>query len=277
MIVGSGVTLFSIHVFIPEISSKFSSRGVLLAYDELRESSSPLLAYNTPIKTMELTGSPDIEEKGDSEELVKRLVSEDRVFALIQNDDLARVDTRYRVLTGKHLPVLFDSNASTLLVSNRLSGQRENLNILEKIVPLISPRPSRPIRANFDDKIELLGLDIVTSDREEDVCPMGRVTLRFYWKCLKTISGNQEIFVHVDGFGQRVNGDHYPANGKYLVRYWNPGDNIVDEVPLEIPAHFPAGDYNIYVGFFQGSQRLPIKEGSATSENRLKAGILRVR
>lgn len=277
LLLGCAVTLASVHSAIPTLSRHFSSRGVVLAYERLRQGDEPLLAYRASTRAVELLGATEVEQVTGREELIRELTGREKVYALITPDDLARVDVGYRRVAEEHVPVVDNSSASTLLLASRLAEGQENLNPLVKVVPLEPVRPDHVARGNVDNRIELLGYDLEGSGPGGAVCPMSSFTLTFYWRCLRPIHGNQKIFVHIDGHGQRINGDHEPANGLYPVRHWLEGDVIVDELELEVPAHYHPGDYTIYVGFFQGSRRLPVKEGPATSDDRLRAGILRVR
>jgi hypothetical protein len=277
MAIGAGVTLATVHVVIPSLSRHFSSRSVVLAYERQREGDEPLLAYRASTSAVELLGSTEVEQVTTPEKLVQRLTGAQRVFALIKAEDLATIDVRYRTERGDHVPVVDDTSATTLLLSNAIDEGQPDLNPLARIVPRQRPRPRLGVHANFDDRIELLGIDIEGRGGSAAVCPASSFTLTFYWHCRRSVSGNQKVFVHIDGYGQRINGDHYPADDRYPVRHWREGDYIVDSQRLDVPAHFRPGDYTVYVGFFVGSTRLPVKEGAAGSDNRVRAGVLKVR
>jgi len=82
--------------------------------------------------------------------------------------------------------------------------------------------------------------------------------------------------VHIDGRGQRIHGDHDPLDGKYPVRLWDPGDVVVDEQKLDVPANYGRGDYTIYLGFYSGETRLAVEHGASDGSNRAVAGVLRI-
>jgi hypothetical protein len=277
MVVGMGITLISVHVMIPAFSIHFSSRGVVMAYERIRQGDEPLLSYRSSTRAVELLGDTEVEQVSTAEGLVERLEGRSKVFALIQDEDLAKVDVLYRQKMESHVPVIDMSSSKTLLLSNGLDEGQRNLNPLVEIVPLRRPRPMQPVKANFDDRIELFGLDIEGPGGTDTVCSMSSFKIRFYWHCLRPVTGNQQVFVHIDGYGQRINGDHYPADSMYLVRHWREGDIIIDEMTLSVPAHYHPGDYSVYVGWFLGSNRMPVKSGPGTHDNRVKAGVLRVR
>lgn len=273
---GGVLALLNAHVVIPELSQHLSTRQVVQTFERLSEGEAPLIAYRASAKAAELVGGPRAKSVASIDELVDELRRPGPRFALIQAEDLAKVDSRFRRHEKRHVPVADSSNSATLLLASKLSTDVDR-NPLHLIVPEKRPAPQQEIRANFDHQIELLGIDLEGPGGRETICPADAFTLRFYWHCLKTVSGRQEIFVHIDGYGLRINGDHEPASGRYKVRRWLPGDFIVDEMHLRVPMHFRRGRYNIYVGFFRGSKRMPVVSGPASSDNRVKAGVLEVR
>jgi hypothetical protein len=85
------------------------------------------------------------------------------------------------------------------------------------------------------------------------------------------------VFVHIDGNGLRLNGDHDPVGGRYPPKLWEKGDVVADTQELMVPANFRNGDYDIYVGWFSGANRLKVESDSNDEVDRLLAGPLRVR
>ena len=104
-----------------------------------------------------------------------------------------------------------------------------------------------------------------------------RFGITWYWRALAESASSQQVFVHIDGFGLRLNGDHVPVDGKYPTSLWLKGDVIVDSQTLTVPANYQNGDYTIYVGLFRGSKRLEVKSGTSDDANRVDAGLLSVR
>ncbi len=47
---------------------------------------------------------------------------------------------------------------------------------------------------------------------------LGPLTLTWYFRVLRHVASGYRIFVHVDGQGQRIHGDHDPVDGKYPVQ-----------------------------------------------------------
>jgi hypothetical protein len=282
VVCGAAVTLVSSHVVIPTLSRQLSSRELVRTYERLSSGGEKLLAYRAETGSSSYVGGPEITEVSSVEQLVSDLVggegrrSEGKAFAIARREDLSRIDSRFRARTSRHVPVADDSSSSVLLLASSLPEKLDR-NPLLAIVPARRPSPKQATRAVFDDKIELVGLDVVGPGGRDEVCPADAFKVRFYWHCLKTVTGQKKIFVHIDRYGLRINGDHDPADGMYAVTDWRVGDYVVDELKLRVPLHFRPGDYPIYVGFFQGSKRMDVTEGPSTSDDRAEVGFLRVR
>lgn len=275
-IAGAALALLGAHLALPGLSRHLSSREVVRVAEALDGADAEMLSYRAETRAAELAYDREIDDLASVEALVRRLTGPERVFAVVRAEDLARIDVRFRKHTGRHVPVAKAENVKTLLLASKLP-EGKNHNPLDDVVLFERPTPSEPITANFERRIELIGLDVVGGGGGDVVCPAEAFTLRFYWHCLRSVPGRQKIFVHIDGHGQRINGDHEPADGLYEVRHWQEGDYIIDEQHLRVPMHFRPGNYSIYVGFFQGSKRMRVVDGPATSDNRAKAGVLRVR
>ncbi|QQR88535.1 MAG: hypothetical protein IPJ88_09700 [Myxococcales bacterium] len=91
---------------------------------------------------------------------------------------------------------------------------------------------------------------------------------------LAAVPGNYQLFVHIDGHGQRLNGDHEPVEGLYPVRFWQQGDVIIDSQTLSTPVNFRPGSYTMFLGFYSGPTRLKVP---GSDDDRLAAGQLPVR
>jgi len=198
-----------------------------------------------------------------------------------RNQVLNEVNQKFRdVRGGELLPVISDPEGRYLLGVSELAPGEENRSPLARVVLLQRPTPRYPIlEGNFDNKVRYLGYDL-SSYPDGTVAALQNVTITHYWECLGKINGDYQVFVHVDGMGDRINGDHDPAEGVYPTRYWRPGDFIVDRQKLRIPffarpSREPTA-YQMYVGLFRGESRLPLSEGEG-NDNRLYGGVLRVR
>ncbi|MBN1772611.1 MAG: DUF2142 domain-containing protein [Deltaproteobacteria bacterium] len=198
-----------------------------------------------------------------------------------RNQVLNEVNQKFRETRGGELlPVVSDPEGRYLLGVSELMEGEVNRSPLARVVLRERPAPRYPVlEGNFDNKVRYLGYDL-TSYPDGTVAALQNVTITHYWECLAKITGDYEVFVHVDGMGDRINGDHDPAEGLYPTRYWRPGDFVIDRQKLRIPffarpSREPTA-YQMYVGLFRGESRLPLAEGEG-NDNRLYGGVIRVR
>ena len=191
-------------------------------------------------------------------------------------DDLAQLNRAYRQRANRHLFVADATSTSTLLATNMPIAGRENQNYLADAVLDEAPTPQHPVGANFDHRIELIGYDLDLPNGRT-VGPGQAFTVTWYWRALAPVPGNYQIFLHVDGAGQRLNGDHEPVAGRYPVRLWDEGDIVVDRQEMRVPANFPPGTYTFFIGFYAGESRLDVVSGPADEVDRVRAGNLIVR
>jgi len=101
--------------------------------------------------------------------------------------------------------------------------------------------------------------------------------VEWIFRVLKGNIGSYKIFVHVDGAGNRINGDHEAVDEKYPVRLWDEGDVVIDRQTLAVPASFRAGRYTLLIGFFRGESRLSVKSGPHDGSDRARVGHVLVR
>ena len=172
---------------------------------------------------------------------------------------------------------LLDREARETIDESRMLGvvdQNPLRGAVLKQVPKMQHRLQEPV--NFDDRIELLGYTLRLPGKDF-VGPGQKFEVDWVFRAKRRNIGNHKVFLHVDGSGNRVNGDHDPVDGKYPVRLWDEGDIVVDHQMVSIPASFRAGSYQLLVGFFRGDDRLKVKSGRHDGTNRAKAGRITVR
>lgn len=122
------------------------------------------------------------------------------------------------------------------------------------------PLPEAPRRANFDNRILLLGADIGPNT----VAPGDTLRVILYWQAMAEMDIPYTVFVHLLGTdGEVVTGhDGEPAFGARPTTGWVPGEYIADPHDLALPAGLAAGEYVIEVGLYDagapGMPRLPI-------------------
>ncbi len=177
-----------------------------------------------------------------------------------------------------NLPVLDARSSQILLAASSLGTDGKNENPLSSIVLSSPPHPQRKIDANMDDKLEVIGIDLLDErGRLVDAISAGRTYhLMTYYRVLAPVTTEWEAFIHIDGYHRRHNGDHKPMNGKYPMSLWLPGDLLVDDHEFKLEPNFTPGTYTVYFGLFVGDTRLKVKSGPSDGDNRVNGGPLRV-
>jgi hypothetical protein len=219
----------------------------------------------------------EIQEFDNQTQLVDFLRQEGRHWAAFPTSELAAINRAYRRQTGEHLFVADGRSALVSLATNMAVEGIDNQNFL---APYVVSEPP-PIQhtggaARLEDKIEFLGYDIELP--HGDYVGAGEsFTITWYFRALRPIPGGWKMFVHVDGHGLRLNGDHHPVDEKYPVRLWDEGDVVIDRQELSVPANYRPGPYTIYMGFYSGSNRIRVVEGPKDNDNRVRAGTMMIR
>ena len=122
------------------------------------------------------------------------------------------------------------------------------------------PHPQSPRQANFDNKILLLGADLVP----EPVAPGEQLASTLYWQAQAEMDIPYSVFIHLLGSDGRVVAgyDGEPQNGARPTTGWVPGEYITDLHQVSIPADLAPGDYVVEVGLYDAGApempRLPI-------------------
>lgn len=116
--------------------------------------------------------------------------------------------------------------------------------------------PRHAARAVFGNVIALDGWDL----EPERLAPGASATLTLRWRALDEVEGTWKVFVHVDSrVGQpRINADHWPAGGAWPTDAWARGDRVRDPVRFTVPAGWGGEALDLWVGWYQGEERLRI-------------------
>lgn len=274
---GLAVGAFLVFSFQPALSGHFSPKPVYDAYSELSDGRhDPLAIYRMPVAAARQYTSVPVQPIGDRDELFAFLEGGGPRWVVVEAAQLPALDRAYRRRTGKHLYVADARSARLLLIGAVPSSDRPNASFLERTVRSEPPTVQHAIEARFEQGIELIGYDLELPG-DDSVGAGQRFAVTWYWRVLDRPPAGYEVFVHIDGHGLRLNGDHQPVGGRYPTRLWDPGDVIVDRQELVVPANFPPDDYPIYVGWFSGDKRLAVRTGPEDGASRVRAGTLRVR
>lgn len=278
------------HVWTPRLSTKLSSKDVFAVYHELREDGDLLGLQGRAGAGPRFYAGGDFEVLKGRTALVSFLQRKERVFALARASELCALH-KEASKAGFDYYVIDDSNAELILLSNALwhGGGEPPRSVRRAVRSVLDDNPlsrtmlrerpehiQRPLDANFDDKVRLIGVDMPSS------VPRGstfEVTL--YFEVLKPVGRNWKVFVHFDGGGMRFQGDHDPVGGRCGTSYWQPGDFIVDRFTVEAGSvSHPRTQYQVWAGLFVGSsgnwENMKALSGNADDTDRVPIGSVRV-
>jgi hypothetical protein len=273
--------LYNGQLVMPGLSQHVSFKLLFDRYHKLARSGEPLRSYHVSGQGMSYYAGGKLEDMQSSTDLLSYLRAGRGtcVYALVPNDELGALDQQIRG-AGVTYYVVDVSSSRFLLVSSCLVPGEHDQNPLRTFVRSQppDPPPARTLHANWDNKIELIGLDVPLSvSRVTD----GKITITLHYKVLDRVPPNYKVFLHFDGCSNRFNGDHVPLDGKFPTQYWSPGDYISDRTVVPVPLMTtPACTYQMFVGFFLGDTRLQVEPGSPAEPggtNRVPLGVITVR
>ena len=138
----------------------------------------------------------------------------------------------------------------------------------------------RPVDAAFGDAIELAG---VQAPARVDASTAS-MTVTLGWRTLAAPGNEYTAYVHlVDEAGHQVAGfDQAPAAGRFPTQHWQPGDQVLSDFVVELPAGLSPGAYRLWAGLYesgsQGAVRLPVTDGgeASTEHNQVLVATIQV-
>jgi 4-amino-4-deoxy-L-arabinose transferase-like glycosyltransferase len=275
-----GILCFS---YYPALANQLSPKEVFESYQHVHKSGEPLALFGVGGRTAAYYagGQPLILK--DAPSAYDWLMSGEpssRHFLAVRAEELPRLNRLYRERNqnGQNLPVLDARSSQIILVASSVRNGEKNENPLGKLVLDEAPKPQHPLVANLEDKLEVLGYDIAdpTGQLVDHVAPGKKYHMRTYFKVLGGVQSEWEMFIHIDGFKRRHNGDHKVCEGKYPMSLWLPGDVIMDDHEFTLEPNFSPGPYTLFFGLFVGESRLKVKSGPSDGENRVNGGAIRV-
>jgi len=266
--------------YYPALANQLSPKEVFESYAHVHKGDEPLGLFGVGSRTAAYYAGGQPPSFNDPQTAYDWLAGggEDRRFLAMRADELGRLNKIYREHTRQNLPVLDARSSQILLVGSRLAAGEKNQSPLEKVILSAPPKPQRPIGVNMDDKLEVIGIDLIDEKGKlvDSVSPGRKYMMRTYYRCLAPVTSEWEAFIHIDGFQRRHNGDHKIMQGKYPFANWLKDDILVDIHEFQLEPNFSPGAYTIYFGLFMGETRLKVKSGPSDGDNRVVAGPLRV-
>jgi hypothetical protein len=272
--------LFGIYlsvVFTPALSQHFSYRNLFQSYFDHRTGSEPLGVMGIPGSGPEYYADGPFEKLNSLPQLQEFLKKDQRVFVITPADKLCPLQ-QATATAGFDYHVLDNRNSRFLLLTNRLGvGERDENPLLTSFRKEVPQSFSRPMNVNFENKIQLIGIDMPDSAPHGD-----KFKMTLWFKVLARPTMNYKILLHFDGAGVRFQGDHDPIGGRCGTTFWQPGDIIADTVEVEAgQITHPRGPYDVYTGFFTGGsgqwKNMNVVEGPKGPDNRVPIGKFMVR
>lgn len=134
-----------------------------------------------------------------------------------------------------------------------------------------APTPQHKVGAMFGDRIELIGFDL-----KGPLVAGKPTTVTWYWRALKDIDKNWNVFGHLDSQANkrtRHSLDHVPVDSLLVTSRWKKGMIIRDIQETMIPTTYPTGKAILHVGLWRGNERMPLSNKvAADKDNRAVAG-----
>jgi len=141
----------------------------------------------------------------------------------------------------------------------------------------LAAEPPLPYAAQFGAGIDLLGWQPVNPTLK----PGDVLYVDCYWLARQTVATDYTAFVHLLGeYNPATAGplwagaDRQPCAGACATSTWMPGERIIDQVQVQLPADLPAGTYQVEAGWYdlKTMQRLPAREAGGVLGDRVVLG-----
>jgi 4-amino-4-deoxy-L-arabinose transferase-like glycosyltransferase len=267
--------------YYPALANHLSPRNVFEAYRRVAGPGEPLavLGKTSNVAPYYARG-PVTSPAAPTEAMDWLLASDEQRWLVLGQKDLAQLNALYRqhVKPVANLPVVDATSSEVMLATNRLPPGRTNVNPVGPWISNEAPTPEHPLDVDLEGQLRCLGWTITDLQGHpvNSLVPRRRYQLHINWQVLRPVRGNWKTFVHIDGFGRRLNADHDTLEGKYPFRYWHEGDFVTDVHTFELEPQFSAGNYKVFFGLYSGNERLKVRRG-AHDDNRIVAGEVIVR
>ena len=275
LIAAIGVGGYVLHGFDASVSKQLSAQEVYDQFEELATQQAPLAVYRTDERAANYYADRKVESLANQNAALAYLQQKEPRWLVLPAEEFVKINVAYRTNNRAHLFAVPTQSKRTMLIANQDVANVENANFMVDTLKSTVPEVEFAVNADFGKKIELLGYNLELP--QGDTVGAGqRFKIQWVWRCLANPPGSQKVFVHIDGQGRRLHGDHTPVDGRLPTQHWRAGDVIVDEQELKVPADYPTGDYPMMIGLFAGSNRMKVTTDH-DGQNRVNAGVLRVR
>lgn len=276
-------------LFVPELTNHMSQRGVFETFQNSAQDQGELYRYEIS-KSENSVYLQDLPSVQNAVDFRQRFEQDQRFFAVIPRDALARINQEIRRESKRNLHVLDARSSRLLLVSNQLlPGEKDHNFVAEHIFQDDSTVQQKlafddgqggKVPPQFDGQLEMIGISF-DKPADKDGVPSYKwgetAVFDYYFRVLNRVPGNQKIFLHADIAGNRISGDHFPNNGDFPTNQWLPGDIVRSRHHLVIENYATPGIYNLNFGFFVGGNRMKVTPAKAhDGQNRVRVGRIKV-
>ncbi len=275
VLIAAAIAVFLHGPFLVSLSNDLSPREVYATYNRLRGSGEELVEFDVGSRASAYYAGGTVRQVRSQDELIVELRKPGRRWAIFRRNILAEFNRHYRAATGRHLVLADAHNLEVVLATNSPLAGHPDQNPIVSAVRTGTVTPQHRVGTRLEN-LELVGYDLELPNGETVGAGQSfRVT--WYWKVLSPMQVDWRVFVHIDGAGLRLNGDHDPVEGLLPTRQWDVGDVIADSQELEVPTTYPSQPFTIYIGLYHADNRMRVLEGNHTPDNRVIAGTLEVR
>lgn len=285
---GLGFSAVLFGSVVGDLDDELSTRAVVERYLESADEDDQLWWYEVD-DVPEHFYTRGVDEIDDRREFNDHFESDDRLFALVPEDELDRVHGRVR-RTHDRAPVVLATGGGLALVTDRLEDGETDVNpisdyVLDEepddrdFISLETTVDGETHHPTFDDRITFLGYSL---DRggpgQRPVYSWGdTMEVTQYFRVERRIPRDYEIFIHIDLGGNRIHGDHDPVGGLYPTNRWRSGDVIKNVHEIEIERFVAPGLYTFYTGFYSGDDRMSVDpDGAHDGEDRVDMAEIEV-
>ncbi len=254
----------------PALSKHLSFKSIFDRYHALATHGEPLGGYYVSGHGVQYYAGGQLPALSGPDALADFL-KKGPAYVLAPSEQLAAIDQAL-AQRGLDYRVADASSSRFLLLS---SAEVPDENPLRRFVSRTAPSPGKKLAINFEDKVELIGVDVPA---EASRAREGKIPLTLHFHVKAPVGGTFKIFLHLDSPAARVLGDHDPLGGRYPTTYWTPGRFVSDPYDVDIPLMTTTpGVYTIYGGFFAGERRLKVTSGAQDGADRALIGTITIR
>lgn len=281
----------------PELLSRLSPGAAFDAWTRVHRAGEPLGLVGIDRRAVAFAPGTAVVPQIDAPSAGKWLAAADRGapgeprrFLALAPAELPRVNAEYRAAHARNVPVLAGTGSTTLLAASALAPGERSDNPLDAVVLAAAPSGLRPLGAVLEDRLDAVGWQLVDA-RGHAIDAVPRGSRSAHVRIVTAVRGGAAsaanagglsgycTFLHIDHSPARFSAEHREL--PYPMALWRPGDVVIDDFDVKLPAHFRAGSYRMYWGVgalpCEDDRRMHVTAGESDGHDRIPAGLLEVR